>query len=792
MNARPAAPLEAILRAAVGLGNGVLSAILFVTAFCIVVPFTPVMPTEGLDPSWRYAANEAVARGMSIGRDVMFTSGPYSSIYSWVFHPDTDTLTMAGALVLALCFGTALVMTFHAARWYVQIALVLTLAALLLDNRDPLFFLYGLMVGVLCWRMASGQSPPDAGTRPWLQWLLLVVLLIGLSLFGQMKTSGILIGIGTMILGGAMFFRHRKPGMAATVLVVPVLAFACFWIASGQDVGSIPPYLVSGVSMTAGYTDAMSIGGKDETMIAYLVAALIVVGSLVVQAPTHMARLFLFLVFSFGLFLAFKGGFVRHDGHALIAGSHVVFAALVLNALYPSMRSVTALFAALLCSFYIDASYAGMSTTDVEYRVKRAYERAWEGAETRYADYPALMARYDEAVQTMRERLDIPPLDGTVDIYSFNQSNLIASGNDWAPRPVFQSYSAYTEDLIAHNVAHLSSARAADNILFRVEPIDGRFPSSMDGASWPHLLDLYDLASLSNDTLYLKKAAEPRGVAERPLPSVRGRIGEPVAVPEGADAVMARIDLRHSMIGKLIGILFKSPAIGITVRTASGAEETYRHIAAIGRAGMLVTPLVRNTHDFGVLYAGHAAPGNRRVTEFTIDVKGDPFLDMFWTPEFDVAFTAVDLPRSADTYELLDFPRPVPLAASTPVIEAERCRGNIDLLDGAAPPPGIATVQGTLRGNGWMFAPGTPDSVPETVRFVLSAPDGDRFTISADRNDRPDVAASFGNPGLIRAGYGFTVALDGLSGPYRLQLGYDEGDTIVVCPGLDSDLMIAE
>ena len=54
------------------------------------IPFSPWMPRAGLDPSWCYAINEAVERGLVFGRDMIFTFGPMGSVYSTAYGPGTD------------------------------------------------------------------------------------------------------------------------------------------------------------------------------------------------------------------------------------------------------------------------------------------------------------------------------------------------------------------------------------------------------------------------------------------------------------------------------------------------------------------------------------------------------------------------------------------------------------------------------------------------------------------------------------------------------------------------------
>ena len=76
-----------------------------VTSLALLVPFKPNMPELGLDPSWRMAMSVALAQSMKIGREIVFTVGPYSQIYTRYYHPQTDTLVMMASVALAAGLG---------------------------------------------------------------------------------------------------------------------------------------------------------------------------------------------------------------------------------------------------------------------------------------------------------------------------------------------------------------------------------------------------------------------------------------------------------------------------------------------------------------------------------------------------------------------------------------------------------------------------------------------------------------------------------------------------------------
>ncbi len=83
------------------------SRLFFITTFfAVFVPFMPLMPSSGLDSSWKFAMNQAIAQQLNIGSDVIFTFGPYASIYTMVYHPTTDHLMMLGSCLISIGYIT--------------------------------------------------------------------------------------------------------------------------------------------------------------------------------------------------------------------------------------------------------------------------------------------------------------------------------------------------------------------------------------------------------------------------------------------------------------------------------------------------------------------------------------------------------------------------------------------------------------------------------------------------------------------------------------------------------------
>ena len=71
-----------------------------ITVFAVFVPLDPQMPLSGVDPSWIFSMNESIRQNLSIGKEIVFTYGPYASIYTRAYHPATDCLMMFGSFIL--------------------------------------------------------------------------------------------------------------------------------------------------------------------------------------------------------------------------------------------------------------------------------------------------------------------------------------------------------------------------------------------------------------------------------------------------------------------------------------------------------------------------------------------------------------------------------------------------------------------------------------------------------------------------------------------------------------------
>src|SRR5262245_28233918 len=72
------------------------------TSLLLFLPFPAVMPGADLDASFTLGINEAAAQRLTFGRDIIFTAGPFESIWSRTYHPGTFVMVLCGGVLLAI------------------------------------------------------------------------------------------------------------------------------------------------------------------------------------------------------------------------------------------------------------------------------------------------------------------------------------------------------------------------------------------------------------------------------------------------------------------------------------------------------------------------------------------------------------------------------------------------------------------------------------------------------------------------------------------------------------------
>ena len=749
---------------------------LLLTIVAVITPFDPRMPTGGLDNSWMVAMNEAVARRLPIGEAVIFTFGPYAGLYTQVFHPDLDArMILAGLVVAMQCFICVR-----------RIASGRRTAAWLAFGLAFLFFAYSLDAILICAAMLSGLyawtlAETDQGLvrprrAPVADLASLAFVFASLALLALVKVTFVSLDGPMMVIVVAGLVYKGRRDLAVAACAGFAAGFLGFWLVAGQPLGAVYGYFRSSVDIISGYTDAMSVAGDPSEVVAYwIVSAIALIAIACAPIPSRSSRVWLAAMVGLVLMTASKSGFVRHDFHATIAAAVVCLTLLSLRLAVATRLTTAALVAACCLAFYFDTVYVHSSTNSTLARITGSYRSLWNGAASRLDGGADRRARYDRALVVLRNEQPYPSMPGTTDIYSYDQAHLIASGNRWNPRPIFQSYSAYNTRLADINRRHLVGPAAPDNVLMRIEPIDGHLPLSEEGPSWPELLTRYRPTALSGDLIQFSRRADAVPLIWKSSQGEEYAFGEPIQLADSSSLDFVRLDVHPTIVGRLVSFLYRidPPHIALTLR--DGSTHEYRLVSKSAAAGFIASPLVETVREAVQLYSP-AALAARRVKTLTVDVP--PGASAFWNTRFTMSVASFSVDGTTDLSTVFPMDR-MSDDTTAPESSIADCFGSIDLINEQRDFSRLETGS-LLKVDGWMDMQ-SPTVPSRDVFITLTDAEGRRRFLSTHPTQRPDVAAYLKRPELTDAGYSTTADLSKLTGPMTVGMAYQAAGHLVRC-----------
>ncbi|MGA3067090.1 MAG: hypothetical protein ABSF29_09610 [Tepidisphaeraceae bacterium] len=582
---------------------------LFFFTLSVFVPWTVQLPPDDLDLSWMMVLQWAHVHRADFGRQLVYTYGPWGfalgghspAIFPWV----VGVWTFLGVTFFAAIWKLA---TFATGRkWVAAVWMILAIAvggANYTQMQDVRLF-------AMCWLLLLLHFYVDE--RPWP--VSKVLLAAAMALGCQIKFS--LVFMAAPVLGAVtvdQIWRRRMPSL----LIVFLASYLGFWLAAYQHLASLFPYLANSWRVVSGYAEGASVGMRsdDVDLLRYLIGGLLLLGAACVfrprnQAPGGGRMYWLAIVALVGmLWTAFKGGYVRHDLHEMLATSSLsLMSVFYLAALWPRARFFMS--RAFLIAMSATAIWLAWGSANRLGRVPTQQYLAGSilalpervGVAMEWAGGGSVLEDYNQRDLTAANATRVPRVQGSVDSYSWGQAPLLLNGLDYQPRPVFQSLLTYTTALGRLNAEFLRSARAPGTIFFEIQPIDYHYPAQEDALSWPELLTRYQPADATGPRLVLRQSSLARDFSLVPIQTTTAELGHWTAVPDADDPIWVTMKIHPTALGRLMRLIYKTPPLLLGIKTRSGDVESYRLIRDVAEGGFLLSPRTWEHMAFATLYA---------------------------------------------------------------------------------------------------------------------------------------------------------------------------------------------
>ncbi len=678
--------------------------------WCVLAAFPALPPPTrlGLDPSWVLGINLAHVQGLVMGRELVWPYGPlaYLSIpnpagqHMWAaFLYKMLVYAIWGGAVLRLCVW---LLPFRRGLW---VAMVWGVVAAM----DPFFSGDHLEAAVLTLALTFllDQS----------RWksieLLLLSLAAATALLVRYNLGIEAIAVVLILSLGKDVTQRAIPALAA----LPIALLALFAAATGH-ITALWPYLRNGWELATGYSEAMSVPGPAAVWLTYLGAFACLFGLALRISPRDSRFWAAFAVAAVFSFFLFKNSVVRQDG----SHSAPFFLKLCLISLFftilKSTRRVAVPLAALqvasLAAGYVPVARVWPETpvqTLNRLTLRDTAKLAWD-----YAHWPRTWRRMEtETSLNLRAGwLPAPFLDavgnGTVDAAPWNIAVLRANGWRWQPRPVFQSYAAYTPALDSLNAGHIRSPGAADFVLVNWEAIDGRHPFLEDPLSWKARLDYYVSDYMDGGNLLMRRRASPLTHTVEPITAGTLHWNQEAAAPIAREWVILYAEIHPTLSGRLRKLFFRLDPVWLRVTFQSGYTQKWRVIRPNLQSGVLMNMLPKDLGDLALIGRGCVLPDPVVSVRFEADRPQD----------YDR-----DIPIRWERWRGVDAPQPVVLDGKNPCPAPTPQRGEFPDWGGAGQvtvSAGSGTVWGAAANAPWIGVnSGASGAGNRTVSYTVGA-----------------------------------------------------------------------
>lgn len=586
---------------AFGPAAAVWRTLLLIAFIALTIPLWVSQMGIGLDASWNTGVHMASAKGMVYGKDVLFTYGPLGFALLPKHYADLNVHAVAFRLGLHILWWIAAGFLLFRVRGYLT-PLVFVAASAFSGMALEQEFNF-IMAGALIMTTTSFLLLAELDRRP--AWAIPAAIVAGASVLTKFNLGAACTGA----LGVWSLMRlAREPNLRVlgrlTLLAMVYLAsLAILFRIYGGPLSALWPFLQGSRELASGYSAQMSLDDVRVSIIPVLILLGLTAAGLIISLVKRSPLAPIFAIMLFPMFTLYKGAVVRQaPGQFLLALPPMVsLTALLLPEASRRLRTRVGATIAVAAALAMGFWYAPAKVEKVAIRGANNWITL------------CTMDRMRTSVATndlnLKKTRGLPPSfltrigKATVDVYPWEASYIWSNDLRWRPRPVFQSYSAFTPALDRICADFLRGPNAPKFIVYSHIAIDGQHPCIVDPRTWLEIYRLYDLVDGHQDLLLLQRRENPRWTGGDQVAAASTHLGERIMIPEAAGGlVFMKADLELSLKGKLASMFYKVNPPSILIEFKNGQQARHRLVWRNTSKGFLINNLPRDLADVANLF----------------------------------------------------------------------------------------------------------------------------------------------------------------------------------------------
>lgn len=556
----------------------------------------------GLDLSWMLTLSYTNINEWVWGTDFAFTYGPLSYLSTRLAWGTNGTSLFLFDIFFFINMFLLCFLSFKkSGNKVITAALIIAYTLLLPGYLGPAVPLIMLSFLVF-WIRQSIDEPKYV-------YYIFQIILLYLLFFIKFNTG--LIAFPLFYLG-LLYNIISKNGKLYLLLLYAIVPVILIIISCPYLHVDLMAYIKTAMEIVSGYNDLMYLDHDDDIRGAALFIlfspVLILILKLIVERKTDLKKnLVVLVIYGIPIFVLYKQGFVRGVEYFFFVFSILSILA-VQDLHFGNFKrywySSLIIIAIIYCSFnVVFFAKEPLATFETETKTEKHYLEGMKNFSSTsglhiYTDSNQLPASVKEKVG-----------NNSVDIYPWNSQLLLENKLKFRPRPVFQSYTAYTKNLEELNFNHYNdSSKAPEFVFYEYLAIDNRYP-------------LFDEPKVNLCILKNYTPVETFDFQERKFILFQKRKDfKPIKLEKSNEYAMVmgaplvpkkdvyyEIGVYHSFKGSIMSVIDHGPTINLEVNAEGSGVVQFRTGKKLLETGLFLDKNIKNTEDFYALYTNESA-----------------------------------------------------------------------------------------------------------------------------------------------------------------------------------------
>jgi len=559
-----------------------------------IYPIPPVeFSWQTLDPSWVSTINYVKIHNLNWGNDFAFTLGPLSYLSTRVGWGQNRISFLLFDLFYFINFAIIFFISFkNSNNKYLTSSLILVLA-LILPNYFGSISSFILLAFLLFW---IRYSLDNKFLVSYVFQLIIVVLLFFIKF-----NTGL---ISFVLFGAAILYKIIfKKDKVLYLLGYFTLPFIIIYIVSGYLNVSITKYILSAFYIVSGYNEVMYLDRSfcDKHLFAIIImlsSAGILFYKMVKEGKKEIYKNgFVLFLFSVSIYILFKQAFVRADESHMkeffYCGLLIVFCLYDFHLHQKNKYAIFFICATGLISIYFVNKLDAHAFNFEAKTLKKNYFEGYRSFTSTSGFH--LFPNNNQLPQNVLNRVG----SNTIDSYPWNTQILLENKLNFTPRPVFQSYTAYTTELENMNFNFYNSYKAPKFVLYDFEAIDDRYPLFDEPKLNLIFTKNYNcvdtLVVNSRKTLLLEKKTETHRLKFVQTKEYAIYLDSPLIPKEG---VYYEVFIYRNLLGDFISVIDHGPNISLAIVKKDGETRKYKTSIKLLETGIFSVQHITDTDGF--------------------------------------------------------------------------------------------------------------------------------------------------------------------------------------------------